>query len=212
MSSNIAQSAVTYTSISSDSDGPSWGILLMNASEFLEMDPYEEVAQQGQVEDQPHADDALPTVESPGHIADSDSMEEDDVEDLEEDPSEEHEPEDDDKDPEEVPNEDHEHEDEDTKKEEPSEDSNKTKAFKEDQTAVTPPPPRHRRARISVRPQTPMVASTQALIDAFVAGSSPFPLPPTSPAYDQAQFSYRAARIRRRHNLNSLRLYTIPYI
>nr|GEV02297.1 hypothetical protein [Tanacetum cinerariifolium] len=42
-------SAVTYTSISSDSDGPSWGILLMNASEFPEIDPYEEVAQQGQI-------------------------------------------------------------------------------------------------------------------------------------------------------------------
>nr|GEW67440.1 putative reverse transcriptase domain-containing protein [Tanacetum cinerariifolium] len=40
---------VTYTSISSDSDEPSWGIPLMNAGEFSEMDPYEEVAQQGQV-------------------------------------------------------------------------------------------------------------------------------------------------------------------
>nr|GEW17634.1 hypothetical protein [Tanacetum cinerariifolium] len=49
MSSNNAQSAVTYTFISSDSDEPSWGILLMNAGEFSEMDPYEEVAQQGKV-------------------------------------------------------------------------------------------------------------------------------------------------------------------
>nr|GFC82214.1 hypothetical protein [Tanacetum cinerariifolium] len=47
MSSNNAQSAVTYTSISSDSDRPSWGIPLMNAGELSEMDPYEEVAQQG---------------------------------------------------------------------------------------------------------------------------------------------------------------------
>nr|GEV32161.1 putative reverse transcriptase domain-containing protein [Tanacetum cinerariifolium] len=47
MSSNNAQSAVTYTSISSDSDRPSWGIPLMNAGKFPEMDPYEEVAQQG---------------------------------------------------------------------------------------------------------------------------------------------------------------------
>ncbi|GJV23907.1 hypothetical protein Tco_1376602 [Tanacetum coccineum] len=31
-----------------------------------------------------------------------------------------------------------------------------------------------------------MAASTQALIDAFAVGSPPFPLPPTSPAYDQA--------------------------
>ncbi|GKF32475.1 hypothetical protein Tco_0102273, partial [Tanacetum coccineum] len=33
---------VTYTSISSDSDGPSWGIPLMNASDLPEMDPYDE--------------------------------------------------------------------------------------------------------------------------------------------------------------------------
>nr|GFC51362.1 hypothetical protein [Tanacetum cinerariifolium] len=110
-------SAVTYTSISSDSDGLSWGIPLMNAGEFLEMDPYEEVAQQGQ----------------------------DPEEDPEEDPSEEHEPEDDDEDPEEDPNEEHE-----------SKGFDETERFKEDKIAVTPPPPRHRRARISVRPQTPM--------------------------------------------------------
>nr|GEX99677.1 hypothetical protein [Tanacetum cinerariifolium] len=34
-------------SISSDSDGTSWGIPLMNADEFSKMDPYEEVSQQG---------------------------------------------------------------------------------------------------------------------------------------------------------------------
>ncbi|GJU99824.1 hypothetical protein Tco_1329095 [Tanacetum coccineum] len=161
MSSDNASSAVTYTSVSSDSNGPSsWGIPLVNAGELPEMDPYEEVAQQGQahplspayvpdpmeldehvpvyvpepehpeyhapsdddiqVEDQPYADDASPTAESPGYIADSDSMEEDTdadsidypdepedgeedddedpEEDPEEDPSEEHEPEDDDDD------------------------------------------------------------------------------------------------------------------
>nr|GEV83721.1 putative reverse transcriptase domain-containing protein [Tanacetum cinerariifolium] len=91
MSSDNAQSTVTYTSISSDSDGPSWGVPLMNANEFLEMDPYEEIAQQGQVKD--------------------------DDEDLEEDPeeyhSEEHEPEDDNENPEEDPNEKHEPEDSD---------------------------------------------------------------------------------------------------
>ncbi|GKE95921.1 hypothetical protein Tco_1580776, partial [Tanacetum coccineum] len=69
-----------------------------------------------QVEDQPYADDASPTAESPGYIADSDSIEEDTDEDSidypddlkngeddadedpKEDPSEEHEPEDDDDD------------------------------------------------------------------------------------------------------------------
>ncbi|GJR11977.1 putative reverse transcriptase domain-containing protein, partial [Tanacetum coccineum] len=152
-----ASSTVTYTSISSDSNELSWGIPLVNVGELSEMDPYEEVAQQGQVpplspayvpdpmeleehvpvyvpepehpeyhapsdndihvEDQPYADDASPTAESPGYIADSDSMEEDTDEDYinypdepedgeedddedpeedpEEDPSEEHEPEDD---------------------------------------------------------------------------------------------------------------------
>nr|GFD07917.1 hypothetical protein [Tanacetum cinerariifolium] len=143
---------------------PSWGILLMNAGEFLEMDPYEEVAQQGQVED--------------------------DDDDPEEDPSEEHEPEDDDEDPEEDPNEEHE-----------SKGSNETEPFKEDKIAVTSPPSRRRGARISVRPQTPMAASTQALIDAFASGSSSFPLPPTSPAYDQAQLGRRATMIHRRDDI-----------
>ncbi|GJX58219.1 hypothetical protein Tco_0289609 [Tanacetum coccineum] len=46
-----------------------------------------------------------------------------------------------------------------------------------------------------------MVASTQALIDAFVAGSPPFRLPPTSPAYDQAPLGHRAARIRMRDDI-----------
>ncbi|GJQ91830.1 putative reverse transcriptase domain-containing protein, partial [Tanacetum coccineum] len=48
MSSDNTSSAVTYTSISSDSDGPSWGIPLMNVGELHEIDPYEEVTQQGQ--------------------------------------------------------------------------------------------------------------------------------------------------------------------
>nr|GEV77302.1 transposon Ty3-I Gag-Pol polyprotein [Tanacetum cinerariifolium] len=121
---SLTDSAVTYTSISSDSDGPSWGIQLMNACEFLEMDPYEEVAQQGKVED-------------------------------------------DDEDPEEDPNEEHEPEDKDTK--EPSEGSDETEPFEEDETT--------------------------ALIDASAAGSSSFPLPPTSPAYNQAPLGHRTTMI-----------------
>ncbi|GKC26866.1 hypothetical protein Tco_1034160 [Tanacetum coccineum] len=165
-----------------------------------------------QVEDQPYADDASLTDESPGYIANSDSMEEDSIdypdepedddEDPEEDPSEEHDPEDDDEDPEEDPNEEHEHEDEGTKEEEPSEGFDETEPFEEDETDVTPPPPRHCGARISVRPQTPMAASTQALIDAFAAGSPPFPLPPTSLAYDQAPLGHRAAMIRLRDDIS----------
>ncbi|GJZ57076.1 hypothetical protein Tco_0612570, partial [Tanacetum coccineum] len=48
MSSSNTSSAVTYMSISSDSNGPSWGIPLVNADELPKMDPYEEVSQQGQ--------------------------------------------------------------------------------------------------------------------------------------------------------------------
>ncbi|GKA97634.1 hypothetical protein Tco_0825528 [Tanacetum coccineum] len=40
-----------------------------------------------------------------------------------------------------------------------------------------------------------MAASTQALIDAFTAGSPLFPLPPTSPAYDQAPLGHKAVMI-----------------
>ncbi|GKF41230.1 hypothetical protein Tco_0124572, partial [Tanacetum coccineum] len=112
MSSGNASSAVTYTSISSDSNRLSWGIPLVNVGELSEMDPYEEVVQQGQapplspayVPDPikldehvpPYVDDASPIAESPGHIPDSESMEEDSIdypdddEDLEEDPEEDH--------------------------------------------------------------------------------------------------------------------------
>ncbi|GJU39128.1 hypothetical protein Tco_1192085 [Tanacetum coccineum] len=140
MSSDNASSAVTYTSISSDSNGLSWGIPLVNAGELPEMDPYEEVAQQGQahplspayvpdpmeldehvpvyvpepehpeyhapsdddiqVEDQPYADDASPAFESPGHIIDLESIEEDSIDYPDE-------REDDNEDPEEDPEEDH---------------------------------------------------------------------------------------------------------
>nr|GEV99029.1 hypothetical protein [Tanacetum cinerariifolium] len=82
---------------------------------------------------------------------------EDPEEDLEEYPSEEHEPEDDNEDPED------EHE---------PEDFDETEPLQEDETTVTPPPPRHHRAKISVRPQTPMTASTHALIDAVVESSA----------------------------------------
>nr|GEU35876.1 putative reverse transcriptase domain-containing protein [Tanacetum cinerariifolium] len=141
MSSDNAKSAVTYTSISSDSDGPSWGIPLMNAGELPKMDPYKEVAQQRKVpplshayvpdpieldehvEDQPYADDASPTAESLGYIADLDSMEEDTDEDSIDYPDE---PEDDNEDLEEDPNEEHEPKDEDTKEEEPFKGSDET--------------------------------------------------------------------------------------
>ncbi|GKA76149.1 hypothetical protein Tco_0782527 [Tanacetum coccineum] len=123
-----------------------------------------------QVEDQSYADDASPTAESPRYIADSDSMEEDTDEDSidyldePEDPEE-----DDDEDPEEDPSEEHEPEHDD---EDPKEDLNEEHKPRDEDTKK--------------EPQTPMAASTQALIDVFAAGSRSFPLPPTSPAYDQA--------------------------
>nr|GEV06929.1 hypothetical protein [Tanacetum cinerariifolium] len=140
MSSDNALSAVTYTSISSYSDGPSWGIPLMDASKLSEMDTYEEIAQQGQtpplspayvpdpmeldehvpvyvlepehpeyhvpsdddmqVEDQSYANNALSITKSPGHIIDSESMEEDSIDYPDE-------PKDGDEDPEEDPEEDY---------------------------------------------------------------------------------------------------------
>ncbi|GKA19747.1 hypothetical protein Tco_0699662 [Tanacetum coccineum] len=66
-----------------------------------------------------------------------------------------------------------------------------TEPFEENETAATPPPPKHHGARVFVRPQTPITASTQALIDASAARSlplSPLPLPsppPINPTYDQ---------------------------
>ncbi|GKE72141.1 hypothetical protein Tco_1534182, partial [Tanacetum coccineum] len=219
MSSDNASSAVTYTSVSSDSNGPSsWDIPLVNAGKILEMDPYEEV------EDQPYADDASPTAESPGYIADSDSIEEDtdadsidypdepedgeedDDEDPEEDPSEEHEPEDNDDD-----------DDDDTDDDEEEEhlalaDSSvvpvvdhvplagDTEAFKTDESAPTPRLPQTRvpfsqtrlcRARKTVRLEPPMPASMEACI----AEHDVAPIPPTNPTYDQAPLGHRAAMI-----------------
>nr|GFC87307.1 hypothetical protein [Tanacetum cinerariifolium] len=158
----------------------------MNAGELLEMDPYEEVSQQGQahplspayvpypIELDEHVTIYILEPEQPEYhaLSDDDIQVKDDDEDPEEDPSEEHEPKDDDEDPEEDPNEEHEPEDEDTK--EPSKGSDETESFEEDEIPITPPPPRHRGARISIKTQTPMAASTQALIDAFASGSSPF--------------------------------------
>ncbi|GJV91402.1 hypothetical protein Tco_1539215 [Tanacetum coccineum] len=210
MSSDNALSAVTYTSVSSDSNGPSsWGIPLVNAGELPEMDPYEEVAQQGQahplspayvpdpmeldehVEDQPYADDASSTAESPGYIADSDSMEEDDDENPEEDPSEKHEPEDDDDD------DDTDNEDEEPTKEEEEEhlaladsslvpvvnlvpSAGDIEAFETDESAPTPRSPQTR---------------------ARIAEHAAAPIPPTSPTYDQAPLGHRAAMIRMREDI-----------
>nr|GEV95159.1 hypothetical protein [Tanacetum cinerariifolium] len=101
--------------------------------------------------------------------------------------------------PRKIPNEEHEPKDENTM--DPSKGFDETDPFKEHETIVTPPSPRHRGVRISVRPQTPMATSTHALIYAFAAGSSPFPLPPTSPAYDQEPLGHSEAMIHMRDDI-----------
>nr|GEX99170.1 putative reverse transcriptase domain-containing protein [Tanacetum cinerariifolium] len=84
MSPDNAPSVITYTSISSNSDGPSWGIPLMNVGEHPKRDLYEEVAQQGH---------ALPL--SPAYVPDHMELDEhvpaeDEDEDSKEDPKEDH--------------------------------------------------------------------------------------------------------------------------
>ncbi|GKE85327.1 hypothetical protein Tco_1559069, partial [Tanacetum coccineum] len=172
MSSDNASSSVTYTSVSSDSNEPSWGIPLVNAGELPEMDPYEEVAQQRQahllsptnVPDPMELEEHVPIyVPEPKHLEyhdpedeDEDPEEdlseehdpEDEDEDLEEDPSEEHDPKDEDEDPEEDPSKEHDPEDEHAKEDEPFENSDETKPFEENETAATPPPPRSPQTRV----------------------------------------------------------------
>ncbi|GKF12133.1 hypothetical protein Tco_0050059, partial [Tanacetum coccineum] len=138
--------------------------------------------------------------------------EEDDDEDPEEDPSVEHEPEDDDDD------DDTDGEDEEpTKCDKEEEDpvltnfsmvhvvdpvpsAEDTEAFEIDESAPTPRSPQTRvpfsqthlrRARKTVRLKPPMSASMKARIADHVAA----PVPPTSPAYDQAPLGHRTAMI-----------------
>ncbi|GJU93986.1 hypothetical protein Tco_1318742 [Tanacetum coccineum] len=59
---------------------------------------------------------------------------------------------------------------------------------------------RYRGARNTFRPQTPIAASTQTFENnSFAAGSPTFPLPPTSPAYDQAPLGHRATNDRNKN-------------
>ncbi|GJU72116.1 hypothetical protein Tco_1263521 [Tanacetum coccineum] len=231
-----------------------------NASELPKIDPYEEVAQQGQtpslspayvpdpmeldehvpvyvpklkhpeyyvpsdddiqVEDQPYANDALPIAESPGHIADLESMEEDSIDYPDE-------PEDDDEDPEEDLEEDHtdyptdgedsddepsddddDDDDTDDEDEDPTEDEEEEEHLAPADSCAIPvvdPVPSAKdteafktdEARKTVRLEPPMSASMEARIAEHAAS----PIPPTSPAYDQAPLGYRAAMIRMRDDI-----------
>ncbi|GJZ59942.1 putative reverse transcriptase domain-containing protein [Tanacetum coccineum] len=81
-----------------------------------------------------------------------------------------------------------------------------TEAFETDESAPTPRSPqtrvpfsqtRLRRARKTVRLEPPMSASMEARIAEHAAA----PIPPTSPAYDQAPLGHRAAMIRMRDDI-----------
>ncbi|GJY68718.1 hypothetical protein Tco_0471700 [Tanacetum coccineum] len=159
MSSNNASSAVTYTFVSSDSNGSSsWGIPLVNAAEIPEMDPYEEVAQQGQahplspayVPDPMELDEHVPVYvlepEHPEYHAPSyDDIQEDTNVDSIDYPDE---PEDgqenDDEDPEEDPSKEHEPEDDDDnddtddEDEEPTEDEEEGEHLAPADSSVVP--------------------------------------------------------------------------
>nr|GEW08546.1 hypothetical protein [Tanacetum cinerariifolium] len=145
----------SFDGMSSNSDGPSWGITLINADELPKMDPYEEVFQRGQVPPlspsyKPNLidlDEHVPVyVLEPKHPEYHEDTNEDSIDYLDEPEDGE---EDDELDPEEDPSEEHEPEDEDTKEEEPFEGSDKTEPFEEDETAVTSPPHKNCEARIS---------------------------------------------------------------
>ncbi|GKA17322.1 hypothetical protein Tco_0697159 [Tanacetum coccineum] len=182
------------------------------------------------IEEQTLPDDSSPTALSPGYVTDYDLEE-----DPEEDPAEYpidggyNDDEDEDDDDDEV-------EEEDKEEEEhlalanstalhiinPVSSAKDTKAFETDESAPTPPrSPRLCRARISVRPQTPMEAFVEALITEYAVAptplspspspltplsspllqisSPPLPLPSppthTSPTYYEAPLGYRAAMI-----------------
>ncbi|GJU99819.1 hypothetical protein Tco_1329090, partial [Tanacetum coccineum] len=226
MSSNNALSAITYTAVSSNQTTINHeGFPLVNMPASLpKMEPIRGVYVSEpehpeyhapsdddiQVEDQPYADDASPTAESPGYIADSDSMEEDICE--------EHKPGDDDddddtEDEDEEPTEDEEEEEHLAPADsfvvpvvDPVPSAGDTEAFKTDESAPTPRSPQTRvpfsqtrlcRARKTVRLEPPMSASMEARIAKHVAA----PIPPTNPTYEQAPLRHRAAMIYMRDDI-----------
>ncbi|GKE40131.1 hypothetical protein Tco_1463536, partial [Tanacetum coccineum] len=188
------------------------------------MDPYEEVAQQGQapplspayVPDPIELDKHVPVyVLEPEHPEYHEDLEEDhtddpaDREDGDDEPSDD----DDDDDEDEEPTKDEE-EEEDIAPADPSAvpvvdhvlSVGDTKAFKTDESAPTPrshqtrvpfSQTRPRRARKTIRLEPPMSASMEARITEHVAT----PIPPTSPTYDHAPLGHRVAMIRIRDDI-----------
>nr|GEU88005.1 retrotransposon protein, putative, Ty3-gypsy subclass [Tanacetum cinerariifolium] len=175
-----------------------------------------------QVEDQPYADDALPIAKSPEHIADSESMEEDSINYLDE-------PEDDDEDPKEDPEEertdypvdggdcddkpfddDDDDDDTDDEDEEPTEDEDNDEEEDLDLVDSFAVPVvdlvssvgdtealETDEARKTVRLEPLMSAS----IEARIAKHAAAPIPPTSSAYDQAPLGHRKTMIYMRDDI-----------
>nr|GEX10422.1 reverse transcriptase domain-containing protein [Tanacetum cinerariifolium] len=183
MSSDNASSAVTYTSISSDSDRPSWGIPLMNVVYVLEPK---------------HPKYHVPSYD------DMQSMEKDSIDypDEPEDPEEDHtdypadggdgddEPSDDDDDDNTEDKDDEPTEDEDDDEEEEEHLALALLRIPFSQTCL-------RKARKTIRLEPPMSTSMEARIVEHAAA----PIPPTSLAYDQAPLGHRATMIRMRDGI-----------
>ncbi|GJV03043.1 hypothetical protein Tco_1336612 [Tanacetum coccineum] len=187
------------------------------------------------MEDQPLPDDASPAALSPGYVPDSDPEEDSeehadypaDGGDGDDEPSGDDSDDDTDDDDDEEPFEDEEDDEEEEEHLAPADSSvipvvdpvpsaGDTEAFETDESAPTPRPPqiripfaqtRLRRARKTVRPEPPMLASMEARIAEHAAAStpllpitsSPLPLPSpltTSPTDAGAPLGYRAAGIR----------------
>ncbi|GJR12207.1 hypothetical protein Tco_0794859 [Tanacetum coccineum] len=182
VSSDEASSGVTYTSISSDYEDPSYaGARAGTAFTGLRTRPeYPEYLAQSDaeipVEDQPHAADASPTALSPGYIADSDP-EEDPEDELEDGPTD-------------YPADGVDDDDDSFRPDstavspdvDPVSSAKETEPFETDESAATPPPAYRTTARMFVRTQAPIPFPSEAEIPSppLPLSSSPLP-PPSSP-------------------------------
>ncbi|GKA46483.1 hypothetical protein Tco_0739366 [Tanacetum coccineum] len=190
---------VSYTSISSNSDPSAWGIPLMDVGEVLEMDPYEEVAQQGQaappsltyvpdpIELEHHVPVYVPEPMYPEYLVPSD----DDI-------------------PVEDPKEDlidyaaDADDDEDKKEESFEDDDDEEEEYlaPADSTAIASPAVDRVVARLLALPTPPPspLTSLSSPLPHIPSPSLPLPSPPTytSPTYSEAPLGYREARIRLR--------------
>ncbi|GJZ78057.1 hypothetical protein Tco_0642729 [Tanacetum coccineum] len=210
MSSNNASSAVTYTSISSDSNGPSWELDEHVPVYVLEpKHPEYHVLSDDdiQVEDQSYAGDASPIAESPGYIADSELMEKDSIDYPDE-------PKDDDEDPKEDLEEDHTNypvDREDGDDEPSADDDDDDDTDDEDEEPTEDEEEEHLAPGLSLLPVTVVDIFLQLGIQrhlrlitsmkARIADHVATPIPPTSLAYDQAPLGHREAMIHMRDDI-----------